>query len=221
MAEGSIAEGQRLNFAVPAHNVAQLLFDEALSRLKAGTLVRQLDYPGALPQSRSQVARTHELKPEEDLWAGLVDPDVSTIQFEVGARTNGRYPRVPFGSSTVPDYIRRSSNSWTDTQFVIRQGARVEITANGLVKLSDGRTSDPSGQKDATRNKTMSTQPTAGLIAVIGEDNDDFIFIGKSRVFVAPRTGILMLGINHGSLKVVHGSYRVTVQIQRPLESRD
>lgn len=220
VAEGSIAEGQRLNFAIPAHKVAQLLFDDALSRLKAGTLVRQLVYPDAQPQSRSKFARTQELKPEEDLWAGTVDPEVSTIQLEVGAGTNGRYPRVPLDSSILPDYIS-SSNSWTDTQFMVRKGARVEIAAVGLVKLSDGRTSSPAGQKDATRNKAMSEQPTAGLMAVIGDDNDDFIFVGKSRVFIAPRTGILLLGINHGSLNVVHGNYRVTVQIQPPLESQD
>lgn len=209
VAEGSITEGQRLNFAIPAHNVAQLLFDDALSRLNAGTYVRQLDYPGAGPQSQRQLARMQELKPEEDLWAGTVDPEVSTIQLEVGAGTNGRHPRVPHSSST-----------WTDTQFVVRQGARVEITASGLVELSNRRISDPSGQKDSTRNRAIKA-PTAGLLAVIGDDNDDFIFVGKSRVFVAPRTGILLFGINHGSLRVVNGSYRVTVQIQPPLESRD
>jgi hypothetical protein len=160
------------------------------------------------------------LKPEEDLWAGTVDPEVSTIQLQVGAGTNGRYPRVPLGSSTARDYIT-SRNSWTDTQFLVRQGARVEITSDGLVKLSDGRISGPAGHTDATRDKAMPEQPTAGLVAVIGDDNDDFIFVGKSRVFVAPRTGILLLGINHGSLNVVHGNYRVTVQIQPPLESRD
>jgi len=220
VAEGSIAEGQRLNFAVPAHKVAQLLFDEALSRLKADTLVRQLDYPGAQPQARSQFARTQELKPEEDLWAGTLDPEVSTIQLEVGAGTNGRYPREPLGSSTARESIR-SNNTWTDSQVMVRQGARVEIIADGLVRLSDGRTSGPAGQKDATRNKAMRAQPTAGLIAAVGDDNDDFIFVGKSRVFVAPRTGILLLGINHGSLKVLHGNYRVIVQIQPPLESRN
>lgn len=220
VAEGSFTEGQRLNFAIPADSVAQLLFDDALSRLKAGTLVRQLVYPDAQPPSRSQFARTRELKPEEDLWGGLVDPEVSTIQLEVGAGTNGRYPRVARGSSSASVYIA-SGNSWTDTQFLVRQGARVEITADGLVKLSDGRASGPAGEKEATRNKAMPEQPTAGLIAVIGDDTDDFIYVGKSRVFVAPRTGILLLGINHGSLNVVHGNYRVTVQIQPPLVSRD
>lgn len=215
VAEGSITEGQRLNFAIPAQNVAQILFDEALSRLTAGTLVRQLDYPGARPQERSQFERTRELKPEEDLWAGLVDPEISTIQFTVGAGINGRYPRLPHGSSTARD------NSWTDTQFLVRQGARVEITADGLIKFSDGSISGPAGRKYATPNKAMRAQPTTGLIAVIGDNKDDFIFVGKSRVFVAPRTGILLLGINHGSLKIVQGKYRVTVQIQPPVESRD
>jgi hypothetical protein len=217
VAEGSIAEGQRLNFAIPAHNVAQLLFDDALSRLTAGTLVRQLDYPGAQPQSRSQFARTRELKPEEDLWAGTVDPEVSTIQLQVGAGTNGRYPILSIGPSTVYDYIR-SSNSWTDSQFLVLQGARIEITAKGLVEMSNGKKSDPAGERFASRNKIMSREPTAGLIAVVGGDNDDFIFVGKRRVFVAPRTGILLLGINHGSLKIVRGSYRVTVQIQPALK---
>jgi hypothetical protein len=45
-----------------------------------------------------------------------------------------------------------------------------------------------SGQADAHL-------PTGGLIAVIGDDNDDFIFIGKGHDFVAQRDGVLFLGI--------------------------
>jgi len=34
----------------------------------------------------------------------------------------------------------------------------------------------------------------------IGDDNDDFIFVGRSRDFVAQRDGVLFLGVNEGNL---------------------
>src|SRR5256885_11812028 len=42
--------------------------------------------------------------------------------------------------------------------------------------------------------KLMRNEPTGELIAVIGDDNDDFIPVGASREFYAPRDGRLFLG---------------------------
>jgi hypothetical protein len=60
--------------------------------------------------------------------------------------------------------------------------------------------------------KLMRDMPTGGLIAVVGDDNDDFIFIGASREFSAPRDGPLFLGVNEGNLSDNSGNYDVLIE---------
>jgi hypothetical protein len=60
----------------------------------------------------------------------------------------------------------------------------------------------------------MRNQPTGGLICVIGDDNDDFIFIGKSRDFVAQRDGVLFLGVNEGNLADNTGIFDVVIEAE-------
>ncbi|MBK8151216.1 MAG: hypothetical protein IPK58_24175 [Acidobacteria bacterium] len=50
------------------------------------------------------------------------------------------------------------------------------------------------------QNKLVLTSATGGLIAVIGNDNNRFLFIGASVDSVAPRDGALFLGVNEGDL---------------------
>ena len=59
----------------------------------------------------------------------------------------------------------------------------------------------------------MKDKPTGGLIAVIGDDNNDFIFLGGSNEFVAPRDGALFLGINEGYLDDNSGAFDVVLEI--------
>jgi hypothetical protein len=59
----------------------------------------------------------------------------------------------------------------------------------------------------------MKDQPTGGLIAVIGDDNNDFIFIGDDLEFVAERDGALFLGVNEGILDDNTGAYDVVIEI--------
>jgi hypothetical protein len=59
----------------------------------------------------------------------------------------------------------------------------------------------------------MRNQPTGLLIAVIGDDNDDFIAIGVGGEFYAPRDGHLFLGVNEGRLEDNTGSYNARVEI--------
>ena len=50
-------------------------------------------------------------------------------------------------------------------------------------------------------------------IAVIGDDNNEFIYVGASREFVAARDGALFLGVNEGNLNDNSGAFDVTVEI--------
>ena len=60
----------------------------------------------------------------------------------------------------------------------------------------------------------MQQEATGGLIAVVGDDNNDFIFVGTQREFTATRDGSLFLGINEGNLDDNSGSFEVSIEIQ-------
>jgi hypothetical protein len=59
----------------------------------------------------------------------------------------------------------------------------------------------------------MAGRPTGALIAVIGDDNDNFVFIGKQADFTAANNGILFLSINEGDLKDNTGSFIASVKV--------
>jgi hypothetical protein len=108
-----------------------------------------------------------------------------------------------------------TSNGWTNTGLVVRRGQRLRITASGRVTLGTNRVATPDGLPNIPdRDKLMRNQPTGGLIAVIGDDNDDFIFVGRGRDFVAQRDGVLFLGVNEGNLSDNSGLFDVVIEAE-------
>jgi hypothetical protein len=108
-----------------------------------------------------------------------------------------------------------TTNGWTNSGLVVRQGQRLRISATGRVTLGPNRASTPAGLPTlADRDKLMRNEPTGALIAVIGDNNDDFILIGRSREFVAQRDGVLFLGVNEGNLNDNTGTYEVTIEAE-------
>ena len=108
-----------------------------------------------------------------------------------------------------------TSNGWTNTGLVVRRGQRLRITASGRVNLGTNRFATPDGLTNVPdRDKLMRNQPTGGLIAVIGDDNDDFIFVGRSRDFVSQRDGVLFLGVNEGNLSDNSGLFEIVIEAE-------
>ena len=111
-----------------------------------------------------------------------------------------------------------TANGWTNSGLVVRRGQRIRISATGRVTLGAGRTSTPAGLTTVPDvGKLMRNDPTGGLIAVIGNDNDDFIFIGNALEFIAQRDGVLFLGVNEGDLNDNTGSYNTTIETEAAL----
>ena len=108
-----------------------------------------------------------------------------------------------------------TSNGWTDSGLMVRRGQRLRITSSGRVSLGQGRFSTPTGLPRVLDNeKLMRNEPTGALIAVIGDDNDEFIFVGANREFIAPRDGRLFLGVNEGNLGDNTGTYDTLIEAE-------
>ncbi|MER3428721.1 MAG: hypothetical protein C4334_11610 [Pyrinomonas sp.] len=109
------------------------------------------------------------------------------------------------------------ANGWTNSGLVVRRGQLLRITATGQVSLGNNVFSSPAGIPTLPdRDKLMRDEPTGALIAVIGDDNDDFIFIGRQREFRAQRDGVLFLGVNEGNLNDNSGFFDVVVEAEVP-----
>jgi hypothetical protein len=115
----------------------------------------------------------------------------------------------------IPVLADNTTNGWTNSGWVVRKGQKIRVFATGRVSLGNGRYSTPTGISTLPdADKLMKDRPTGALIAVIGADNNDFIFIGNSYEFTASRDGDLFLGVNEGNLNDNSGSFDVTVEIE-------
>jgi len=95
-----------------------------------------------------------------------------------------------------------AKRDWTSSGLIVRRGDTIRVTASGTVTLdpNTGQTSGPEGIDQPDPKKLMPDRATGSLIAVIGADNDDFIFIGSSTELTAARAGLLFLSVNEGTL---------------------
>lgn len=162
--------------------------------------------------------------------AGNTSPTQPTSQPTPNTRpTNNPRPSQPTNTSPpsntsnnptfFPVNVRvradNSTNGWTNSGLVVRRGQRLRINATGRINLGNNRFATADGLASVQdREKLMRTQPTGGLIAVIGDDNDDFIFVGSSRDFVAQRDGVLFLGVNEGNLSDNSGVFEVVIEAE-------
>jgi hypothetical protein len=117
---------------------------------------------------------------------------------------------APLAEKTVPVI---AAADWTSTEIKVKKGQRVSISASGQVDLGSNRRSGPEGISITDPKKLILNSPTGALIAVIGDDNDDFIFIGPQADFVAERDGTLFLSVNEANLRDNNGSFSARVRV--------
>lgn len=102
---------------------------------------------------------------------------------------------------------------WTSTEIRVQRGQRIVISASGEVDLGDNQRTGPEGISLADSRKLVAARPTGALIAVVGDDNDEFVFVGKATEFVSSHNGILFLSINEGNLKDNTGAFVARVKV--------
>lgn len=116
--------------------------------------------------------------------------------------------------------VRVAGNEvWVDSGLDVRPGDTIRLSASGRVQLSRSQATGPEGVNIADPQKMMPNRPTGGLIAVIGDDNDDFIFIGAGAQIQARRSGRLFLMVNENVLEDNTGAFTVRIQVQSAADS--
>ncbi len=141
----------------------------------------------------------------------VIEENTEPLISEPAGKRSGSAPVVV----NVKVLADSTNNGWTNSGWVVKKGQTIRISAEGEVSLGGGRTSGPSGKYEIEdAEKLMKAVPTGALIAVIGDDNNDFVYVGSDRIFTAPRDGALFLGVNEGNLDDNSGSFTVKLEIE-------
>lgn len=216
---GTGTRGRRSRITIYMEDVDSIEFDSVTaSGAGADTSSDVASAPRTQPSRREPPPRTTtrtqpEPQPEEEART----PPLPTST----ARPSSSSPTS--ASSSAPTFFQintrvrgdSTTNGWTNSGLVVRRGQRLRISATGRVLIGGGRVASPAGLASVPDNeKLMRNDPTGGLIAVIGDDNDDFVFIGRSREFTAQRDGVLFLGVNEGNLSDNTGAFDAVIEAE-------
>ena len=204
---GSGAQGRRSRTLIYVEDVESIEFDSATTAAASG-LANDDTQPASTTAPVSQSPRPTQ------------QPDISRTPVRTNPQSAPGTSPTFFTIKVVLIKLCRSAliyanNGWTNSGLVVRKGQRLRISSTGRVSLGGGRFSTPSGMPGSPDNdKLMRNEATGALIAVIGDDNDDFLLIGTRRDFVAQRDGVLFLGVNEGNLNDNTGTYDVVIEAE-------
>jgi len=200
---GGGSRGRKSQITVYMEDVESIDFDSngSASQDSGNSQVsQQPSNPPYQPPTNQQPVNTSVNQPNTSTQPNSTQPNNSSPNF------------FPINLKVRAD---NASNGWTNSGLVVRRGQRLRITANGRISLGSGRFAAPEGVANIPdRDKLMRNSPTGGLICVIGDDNDDFIFIGRSHDFVAQRDGVLFLGVNEGNLSDNSGTFDIVIEAE-------
>ncbi len=194
---GSGAQGRRSRTVIYMEDVESIEFDSATTAA-ASTLANE-----------DNSSATNNSPPRS------TPSNTSTVPASRPGTSSPSSTAQTFFTIKVAVRADNANNGWTNTGLVVRQGQRLRISSTGRVSLGGGRFSTPAGLPNiADNDKLLRTEQTGALIAVIGDDNDDFLLIGTRRDFVAQRDGVLFLGVNEGNLRDNTGTYDVVIEAE-------
>jgi hypothetical protein len=214
--------GRRSRMTIYMEDVESIEFDGA-SAADAGS-----NTGGTGGAQEEEVAnRPEPVRPQPTPTPRASDPRPSSGTTNGGGTTppstrpssGASQPAAGTDSAFFPVRVRvradSTANGWTDSGLMVRRGQRLRVSATGRVSLGQGRFSTPTGlPRVMDTEKLMRSEPTGGLIAVVGDDNDEFIFIGANREFYAPRDGRLFLGVNEGNLSDNTGTFDALIEVE-------
>jgi hypothetical protein len=198
---GAGAKGRRSRTSIYVEDIESIEFDSATTA--AASVLANEDTSSTNTGPASQPSRPN------------ASPDTTTSSPRPIASQPSSGSSPTFFTIKVSVRADNANNGWTNSGLVVRKGQRLRISSSGRVSLGRGRFSTPVGLATIPDNdKLMRSEATGGLIAVVGDDNDDFVFIGSKRDFVAQRDGVLFLGVNEGDLNDNTGTYDAVIEAE-------
>lgn len=213
--DGSIIKGKIVSFGAGKFLIA----------MGEGSRRRELSFTSAEVESiqfdspTDKVSANRNASYEEPVEKVVIPAPPKVVKTEEVDRPNSSRPN-PTGEKMKPIEWRvkvladNTSNGWTNSGWVVKKGQRIRIEGDGKVSLGRGQSSPPSGLASLDDNqKLLKNVATGALVAVIGDDNNDFIYVGAEREFTATRDGALFLGINEGNLNDNSGAFDVKIEI--------
>jgi hypothetical protein len=216
---GSGARGRRSRITLYMEDVESIEFDnageDASTGGDTGSVPVETGRTQSPPPRQSEPPRQTSAPPT--LGNDNNPPPSQTNRANTGAsRTSAPSGgESPFFPIRVRVFADNRGNGWNDSGLMVRKGQRLRITATGRISLGLGNFSTPTGlPRLMDTEKLMRNEPTGELIAVIGDDNDEFIAIGASREFYAPRDGRLFLGVNEGKLEDNTGYFDALIEVE-------
>lgn len=216
--DGSVIRGKVVGFSNQQFTV--LLNTSSRGRQSRVTLypedIESIEFDGSSrPNNVSEDVSNSER--DNDSPSGTEASNSSNARSPSTSGVSGRSTDSNSGFFTIKSNVRadNTANGWTNTGLAVKRGQRIRVLASGRISLGNGNFSTPMGIASLSdKDKLMRQEPTGSLIGVIGDDNDDFIFIGLKREFVAAKDGMLFLGVNEGNLNDNSGFYETTIQAE-------
>jgi len=169
--------------------------------------------------ARPEPARDNTIRDAADPGRAVPPPPETTVPPPTTPEPEAGPPaESPGSSSGLPVIAEKevrvaAAADWTSTEIRVQKGQRITISASGEIDLGGSQRSGPGGITRSDSRKLIASRPTGALIAVIGDDNDDFVFVGKQTDFQATHNGILFLSVNEGDLKDNSGSFIAHVKV--------
>jgi PA-IL-like protein len=213
---GDGSRQRKMNFY--ADEIESIEFDATSMPVSSVKTVTQLPVKSNSQTNNNPVTNS----PKTDTNNSVIIP--ATNNTSSNTTTNNTTTNPPY-TNQVPNTAKpvqlsvkvladNTANGWTNTGWVVKKGQKIRISGKGSVSLGNGNYSTPNGLSSiADKEKLMQDKPTGGLIAVIGDDNNAFIFIGETTEFIAARDGSLFLGINEANLDDNSGAFEVSIEI--------
>jgi len=122
-------------------------------------------------------------------------------------------------TAPLPRYVEiavkvPANEVWVDATLDVQKGQKLRLAVTGRINISRTQSCGPEGIELKDPEKLLVDRPSGALIAVIGDDNDDFIFIGPRAEFQASRSGRLFLMVNDSRLEDNSGEFTVRIQVE-------
>ncbi|MEW6732650.1 MAG: LecA/PA-IL family lectin [Acidobacteriota bacterium] len=211
---GTVIKGKVINFSAGSFTV---MLDLGVSNQSRAIIdIRDIDNIEFDGRSDDASAKPYESSEPTTPRPSVSDDDNGHRSSNSSTDRSSTEPPTHTSPSPVKEsaVVVSAKDDWTYTNLYVRRGDRIQVSATGKVKISATRDSGPEGVDLEDKDKLVANRPTGALIAVIGDDNDDFIFIGREGEFVAQRDGKLFLSVNEGDLTDNSGAFSTRVQIE-------